>query len=187
MENLLHASEKETTKLQEALEAEQALQAEKQAVVEQPSVDKTVFITGATSGIGKATAQRFAEEGYRLIINGRRVDRLEAFKEELVEEFDAEVQSLAFDVRDIASIEAAVSQLEGQWADIDLLINNAGKAKGLAPIHEGQIAHWEEMIDTNLKGLLYLSRIITPGMVKRQSGHVINVCSTAGKEVYPQW
>ena len=182
LEDLLHASEKETTKLQEVLQQEQQEQIVEE---ERPVVDKTVFITGATSGIGKATAERFAEEGYRVIINGRRTGRLEEFKEELTEEYDAEVLSLAFDVRDYSAIEAAVQQLEGKWAAIDLLINNAGKAKGLAPIHEGEIAHWEEMIDTNLKGLLYLTRMVSPGMVKRQSGHIINVCSTAGKEVYP--
>ncbi|TXB69490.1 SDR family NAD(P)-dependent oxidoreductase [Phaeodactylibacter luteus] len=150
-----------------------------------PTVDQTVLITGATSGIGKATAQIFAEHGYRVILTGRRSERLQAIQQEFESAYEARVQALAFDVRDKEACREAVQQLQGEWADIDLLVNNAGKAKGLAPIHEGDIAHWEEMIDTNLRGLLYMSRLVTPGMVERQSGQVINVCSTAGKEVYP--
>ncbi len=146
----------------------------------------TVFITGATSGIGKATAQKFAENGYRVIITGRRNDRLMALKDHFEEEFEhADVYPLPFDVRDLGSIQLALNRLPSEWKDVDILINNAGKAKGLAPIHEGNIDHWNEMIDTNLKGLLYLTRAISPGMVERGRGQIINVGSTAGKEVYP--
>jgi len=182
LENMLRNSEEETARLKEALEEQKEAAA---APPPTPKVDKTVFITGATSGIGKATAERFAEEGYRVIITGRRTDRLREFQAELAENFDAEVLPIAFDVRDLNGIREVANHLEGKWAEIDLLINNAGKAKGLAPVHEGDIDHWEEMIDTNLKGLLYLTRTLSPGMVQRQHGHIINVCSTAGKEVYP--
>lgn len=150
-----------------------------------PKVDQTVLITGATSGIGKATASLFAEKGYRVIITGRRRERLDLFRSQLTEQFEAEVMPLTFDVRSEQECEAALHQLSGQWAEIDILINNAGKAKGLAPVHEGQLRHWEEMIDTNLKGLLYMTRLVAPGMVARGTGHIINVCSTAGKEAYP--
>lgn len=147
---------------------------------------KVVFITGATSGIGKATAYVFAREGYRLILNGRRADRLVQVKEDLQQRYGSEVLLLPFDVSDHHAVESAVQALEDDWNTIDVLVNNAGKAKGLAPIYEGQIDHWEEMIDVNLKGLLYLTRAVTPLMVKRGRGHVINICSTAGKEVYPK-
>ncbi|WP_282781884.1 SDR family NAD(P)-dependent oxidoreductase [Phaeodactylibacter xiamenensis] len=150
-----------------------------------PKVDQTVLITGATSGIGKATASLFAEKGYRVIITGRRRERLDLFRSQLTEQFEAEVMPLTFDVRSEQECEAALHQLSGQWAEIDILINNAGKAKGLAPVHEGELRHWEEMIDTNLKGLLYMTRLVAPGMVARGTGHIINVCSTAGKEAYP--
>lgn len=151
-----------------------------------PGQGKTVLVTGATSGIGKATAARFADEGFRVIITGRRYERLEATQKELQEAFGAEVEKLCFDVRNVQAVQAAIESLTGDWAHIDILVNNAGKAKGLSPIHEGSLDHWEEMIDTNIKGLLYLTRAVTPGMVTRGSGHVINVGSTAGKEVYPK-
>jgi NADP-dependent 3-hydroxy acid dehydrogenase YdfG/cytochrome c-type biogenesis protein CcmH/NrfG len=150
-----------------------------------PKVDQTILITGATSGIGKATAALFAENGYRVIITGRRRERLDLLRSQLIEQFEAEVMPLTFDVRSEQECQAALNQLSGQWAEVDILINNAGKAKGLAPVHEGELRHWEEMIDTNLKGLLYMTRIVTPGMVARGKGHIINVCSTAGKEAYP--
>lgn len=150
-----------------------------------PKVDQTVLITGATSGIGMATASLFAEKGYRVIITGRRRERLDLFRSQLTEQFEAEVMPLTFDVRSEQECEAALNQLSGHWADVDILVNNAGKAKGLAPVHEGEFRHWEEMIDTNLKGLLYMTRLVAPGMVARGSGHIINICSTAGKEAYP--
>ncbi len=147
---------------------------------------KVVFITGATAGIGKATAELFASKGYRLILNGRRVDRLNDLQNEFDKNFNAESKILPFDVRNIEDVKKAIEELEDEWSQVDILINNAGLAKGYAPVHEGNIDHWETMIDTNLKGLLYLTRAITPHMVKRQSGHIINVCSSAGHEVYPK-
>lgn len=146
---------------------------------------KTVLITGATSGIGRATAEKYAANGYRLIITGRRQERLEELQSAWEEAYGIEVHTLNFDVRDAAAVEATIAALPEEWFDIDILINNAGKAKGFDPIHEGQLEHWEEMIDTNLKGLLYLTRTVSPRMVARGTGHIINVASTAGKEVYP--
>ena len=147
--------------------------------------DKVVLITGATAGIGKATAIKFAQDNYRVIINGRRTEKLEALKESLESDFHTQIKVLPFDVRDKGAIEAALSSLEPEWTGIDILINNAGKAKGMSPIQSGSFDHWEEMIDTNLKGLLYLTRLVVPSMVAKQSGHIINICSIAGKEVYP--
>ena len=141
------------------------------------------LITGATAGIGLATARLFASEGYPLIITGRRADRLDKIKEELSSITD--VISLIFDVRDLSSCTKAITDIPEAWQNIDILINNAGLARGYAPIHEGDIEHWETMIDTNIKGLLYITRLVSPGMVNREKGHIINVCSTAGKEVYP--
>ena len=149
----------------------------------QPS--QLVLITGATSGIGKATAEIFARNGYRLILTGRRVERLVELKKRFETEFGTEVLLLPFDVRDSGAVEAALANLPESFQDIDILINNAGLAKGLAPIHEGNLEHWETMIDTNVKGLLYVTRLVSPGMVRRRSGHIINVGSSAGKETYP--
>ncbi len=146
---------------------------------------KTVFISGATSGIGKATAEIFASHGHRLILNGRRIARLEALKNQFESEFESDILLLPFDVRDTNSIKASIDSLPEEWQNIDILFNNAGKAKGFSPIHEGQLDHWEEMIDTNIKGLLYLTRAVAPFMARRKSGHIINVSSIAGKEVYP--
>ncbi|MBM3420595.1 MAG: SDR family NAD(P)-dependent oxidoreductase [Bacteroidetes bacterium] len=144
---------------------------------------KLAFITGATSGIGKATAKRFAREGWNVIINGRREERLTELKAEL-EEFGAEVLLLAFDVRDRQVVEKAVESLHGKWRDIDLLLNNAGLAAGLEHIDEGFTDDWERMIDTNLKGLLWLTRSVAPLMVDRNTGHIVNIGSIAGREVY---
>lgn len=145
---------------------------------------KTALITGATSGIGLATARTFAQAGWRLILTGRREDRLEAVKAELIEA-GAEVLGLVFDVRNYNSVAENIQHLPEEWRKIDLLINNAGKAKGLSEIQEGSLEHWEEMIDTNIKGLLYLTRCISPLMVAQHSGHIINIGSIAGKEPYP--
>jgi NADP-dependent 3-hydroxy acid dehydrogenase YdfG len=144
-----------------------------------------VCITGATSGIGKATAILFAKHGYQLILTGRRQERLKTLKEELEQQFQVKVLDLAFDIRSNAEVEKAFGSLQDDWKAVDILVNNAGLASGLAPIHEGKLDDWEAMIDTNLKGLLYVTRCLSPGMVARQSGHIINVCSTAGHEVYP--
>lgn len=146
---------------------------------------KTVLITGATSGIGRATAEVFAQNGYRLILTGRRTTRLETIKTIYSKKFNAEIQILPFDVRDPLAVKGAIADLGEAWQDIDILINNAGLAKGFGSIHEGDLADWEAMIDTNIKGLLYMTRCLAPLMVKRRKGHIINVSSSAGKEVYP--
>lgn len=155
------------------------------STTEYPKNDITVFITGATSGIGLATARLFAEKGYRLILTGRREDRLDEIQEELEDKYNTETNILNFDVRDQDTVFDVIQGLDKEWENIDILINNAGLAKGFAPIHEGDLEHWETMIDTNLKGLLYITRAIAPKMVKRKKGHIINLCSTAGIEVYP--
>ena len=146
---------------------------------------KTILITGATSGIGKSCAYIFAENNHRVILTGRRKNRLEEIASELIENFNAEVVTLAFDIRDINEVESAFSGLTGEWKEIDILINNAGLAVGLGPIQEGVLDDWERMIDTNIKGLLYVSRIVIPQMIANTKGHVINIGSIAGKEVYP--
>lgn len=161
--------------------------AEPEPVIEEPvekAPAKTAFITGATSGIGLATARTFAQAGWRLIITGRRAERLEAVTHEL-SEMGAAVLPLVFDVRSYDSVAETVQNLPEEWRSIDLLINNAGKAKGLSEIQEGSLEHWEEMIDTNLKGLLYLTRCVSPLMVAQHRGHIINIGSIAGKEPYP--
>lgn len=145
----------------------------------------TVLITGATSGIGRATAEVFAREGHRLILTGRRAERLEETSKHLSGHYGAEVLTLTFDVSNLESVKNALENLPVGWQDVDMLINNAGGAKGFAPIHEGRFDHWETMIDANLKGLLYVTRLISPGMVKRRKGHILNIGSTAGKETYP--
>lgn len=147
---------------------------------------QTVLITGATSGIGRATAFVFAENGYRLILTGRRAERLDAVKSQLEGEYGAEVLTVTFDVRDPEAVQRAIGALPEEWKQIDILVNNAGKAKGFDPIHEGRMEHWEEMIDTNLKGLLYVTKAVSPQMVARRGGHIINVGSTAGRDVYPK-
>jgi len=146
-------------------------------------MNKCVLITGAVSGIGQATAREFAAHGYDLILTARREDRLQEIKDELTTAFHVEVQTLCFDIRDQKACAAAMAQVT---RPVDILVNNAGLARGLDFIHEGDLDHWEQMIDTNLKGLLYMTRLISPGMVERKSGHIINLCSTAGKEIYPK-
>jgi len=149
-------------------------------------MSKTILITGASSGIGKATAKIFAKHGYDLIITGRRENKLNVLAEKLSSKYVVKVLPLAFDIRDIKAVKKAVVKIESSNHKIDILLNNAGLAKGFDPIHEGNLDDWETMIDTNLKGLLYMSRLIIPAMVKRKKGHVINIASTAGKEVYPK-
>jgi len=146
---------------------------------------KTVLITGATSGIGKATATLYAKRGYNVIITGRRKEKLEALKQKFKRKYAVRVKDLCFDIRDQASTKKAWNSLESHHHKIDILINNAGLAKGFAPIHKGKIEDWEQMIDTNIKGLLYITRLVSPKMVKAKKGHIINVCSTAGHGVYP--
>ncbi len=144
---------------------------------------KTVLISGATSGIGKATAELLATEGFRLILTGRREDRLAELKSELEEQ--TEILTLNFDIRDRTKVHELITNLKGEWRNIDILINNAGNAHGLDPIDTGSVDDWDAMIDINVKGLLYLSKAIIPNMVSRKTGHIINIGSIAGKEVYP--
>jgi NADP-dependent 3-hydroxy acid dehydrogenase YdfG len=146
---------------------------------------KIALITGATSGIGKACAHLFAENGYDLIITGRRSDRLHALAETLKTQFTTTVFPLVFDVRDAEQVSLTMNTLdESIWMRCDVVINNAGLAKGLDFIHEGKMEHWETMLDTNIKGLLYITRFVSPFLVRKKSGHIINVGSIAGREVY---
>ena len=145
---------------------------------------KTALITGATSGIGRATAHEFAKQGIRLIICGRRQERLETIQKALGEL--TEVYLLNFDVRDKNAVFSAIESLPENFKHIDILINNAGNAHGLDPIHEGSLDDWDAMIDINVKGLLYVSKAVIPQMTERNSGHIINIGSSAGKEVYPK-
>ena len=144
---------------------------------------KTVLITGATSGIGLACARKFAENGDRLILTGRNEQRLTEVKAEL-REGGTEVETLAFDVRNRALAEACLRGLPAEWQTIDVLVNNAGLALGLEPEYEGNTDDWDTMIDTNIKGLLTMTKIVVPGMVQRNSGHIINVGSVAGDAAY---
>lgn len=147
-------------------------------------MNKLALITGATSGIGQATARKAAEAGYDLIITGRREDRLEALAAE-IRQLGADVLPLTFDVRDAAAVQSAIDGLQGKWRAITVLVNNAGLAVGIAPLQEGLLDDWERMIDTNVKGLLYMTRAVAPLMVARNGGHIVNLGSIAGKEVYP--
>lgn len=143
-----------------------------------------VFITGATSGIGKSTAEKFAQNGYDLIITGRRQERLTEFKKQLEAQYKIKVTDLCFDVRKVEEVEKAITSLSEENKKIDILVNNAGLAAGLSSIQDGELSHWERMIDTNIKGLLYTTRIISNLMIKNGKGHIINIGSVAGKEVY---
>lgn len=143
-------------------------------------------ITGATAGIGKACAQQFASQGYNLVLTGRRAEKLHAFSEELTQEYGIEVIPLVFDVRSREATESALHSLPASWRAVDILINNAGLALGKDSIHEGDPADWDAMIDTNVKGLLYVSKVIMPWMTARKQGHIINIGSVAGTEVYPK-
>jgi 3-hydroxy acid dehydrogenase / malonic semialdehyde reductase len=148
-------------------------------------MQKTVLITGATSGIGEATARILSKNGFRLILTGRRKDRLNALKEDLGTNIKSDVCTLVFDIRDFESTKTAIDSIHPDFKNIDVLINNAGLAAGLNKLHEGDLDDWEQMIDTNIKGLLYITRLISPGMVERKKGHIINISSIAGRETYP--
>jgi 3-hydroxy acid dehydrogenase/malonic semialdehyde reductase len=146
---------------------------------------QTVFITGASSGIGLACARSFAVEGARLLIAARRLDRLTALAPELRQLGAADTHAVSLDVQNRSEVQQRIDDLPGEWRDIDILINNAGLSRGLDKLYEGNIEDWEEMIDTNVKGLLYVTRAVVPGMVKRGRGHVVNLGSTAGHLTYP--
>ena len=146
---------------------------------------KIALITGATAGIGYETAHLLAQNNYNLILTGRRKDRLESIKNNLESSFHCNILLLSFDIRNRKDTEKALNDIPTEWRAINVLINNAGLAAGLAPIYSADVDDWENMIDTNVKGLLYASRIITPWMIERNSGHIINISSIAGKESYP--
>lgn len=145
--------------------------------------NRIALITGATSGIGEATARLLARNNFSLILCGRRKDRLEKFQRELASATDVTI--LSFDVRNKADVKSALSTLGKEWSAIDVLVNNAGNAHGFGPIETGDTDDWDAMIDINVKGLLYVSREVLPGMVARKRGHIVNLGSIAGKEVYP--
>jgi 3-hydroxy acid dehydrogenase / malonic semialdehyde reductase len=152
----------------------------------QTLTDKLVFITGASSGIGAACARAFAREGTRLLLVARRLERLETLAAELSEVTGrGQVCVARLDTTDRAAVERFLPELPAQWREIDILVNNAGKAVGLDKLQDGNVDDWEEMIDTNVKGLLYIDRLVLPGMVERKRGHVIHIGSIAGQEVYP--
>lgn len=146
-------------------------------------INKTALITGASAGFGKATAEILAANGWNLIICGRRKVRLDILERQLKEKYKVDVLSLSFDIRNNEEVKKAIATLTDQWKEIDLLVNNAGLASGFAAIQEGNTDDWELMIDTNVKGLLYMTRCIAPMMIARKQGHIINIGSVAGKEV----
>ena len=147
-------------------------------------MNKIALITGATSGIGRAVADIFAENKYNLIVTGRRSERLQELKAALEQQHGISVLALCFDVRDNDEVVRNIESLPVEWRNIDVLVNNAGLAVGLNHIQDGVLDDWERMIDTNIKGLLYITRAVSPLMVARNSGHIVNICSVAGKEVY---
>jgi 3-hydroxy acid dehydrogenase / malonic semialdehyde reductase len=145
-----------------------------------------VLITGATSGIGRASAIRLAKDGYRLILTGRRAVTLKKLTLYIESKYNIDCLALPVDVKDYPTLKKTFEALPEEWKSIGVLINNAGLAAGLDPLHEGSIEDWNQMIDTNIKGLLYMTRMVAPGMVARRKGHIINIGSIAGKEVYPK-
>jgi len=147
--------------------------------------NKVVFVTGASSGIGAATALEFAKLGARVLLCARRLDKLKAMEPELLKAGAAAVFSFELDVQNRDAVQSTINALPEAWSEIDVLVNNAGLSRGLVKLYEDDIDDWEEMIDTNIKGLLYVTRAIVPGMVKRNHGHVINIGSIAGHMVYP--
>jgi 3-hydroxy acid dehydrogenase / malonic semialdehyde reductase len=144
-----------------------------------------VFITGASAGIGEACAFAFAAEGAKLLLAARRVERLEAMRTKLMEAGAKDVHAFELDVRDNGAVVAAIANLHAEWQAIDVLVNNAGLSRGLDKLYQGKVEDWDEMVDTNIKGLLYVSRAVVPGMVERGRGHVINLGSTAAEITYP--
>ncbi len=148
-------------------------------------MEKTVLITGASSGIGEGCARKFASQGARLILNSRSTDKLTALAEELKEKYDAECYVMPFDVCNREAAAAALNALPQEWRSIDVLINNAGLAIGVDKEHEGSLDEWDVMIDTNIKALLSMTRLVVPGMVERGRGHIINIGSIAGDAAYP--
>lgn len=146
---------------------------------------KKVLITGASSGIGLAMAYRFSLEGYDLILTGRRKNRLEELAQDIHQSNGTDIKILVFDVRNQDDVKVQLESLPEEWKTIDILINNAGLAKGLSTVDQGNTDHWDQMIDTNIKGLLYVTRIVSPWMIEAGKGHIINIGSIAGKEVYP--
>lgn len=147
-------------------------------------MNNIILITGATSGFGEATAHLFAKNGWNLIISGRRKDRLEKLEAELKTAYKIDVLSLCFDVRNVDEVKTAIASLNNTWKNIDVLLNNAGLAAGRGPIQEGLYDDWNQMIDTNVKGLLFMMREVSPLMIARNQGHIINVSSLAGWESY---
>lgn len=150
-----------------------------------PVKDYVVLITGASSGIGAACANIFAQAGAKLILAARRQEKLEQLAEQLGKDYDCESYLLPMDVCDLSQVQSALSNLPETWSNIDILINNAGLSRGLDKVQEASIQDWEEMIDTNIKGLLYVTRTILPGMIARGRGHIINIGSIAGHQTYP--
>jgi len=148
-------------------------------------MSKIALVTGATSGIGEACAHVFARERYDLILTGRRADRLEKIAAQLIAEYNVKVNVLEFDVRDRESVFAKLEELTEDWRKVNVLVNNAGLSQGLDPIQNGNIDDWETMIDTNIKGLLYVTKVVSNWMISNGFGHIINLGSIAGKEVYP--
>ena len=148
--------------------------------------NKVVCITGASSGIGAACASEFAKQGCALLLAARRVDRLETLAAGLSSQYDVRVHTVKLDVTNQKEVEQTFTSLTRDWQAIDILVNNAGLTRGLTNLYEGAIQDWEEIIDTNVKGLLYVTRSVLPGMVKRNSGHVINIGSIAGHQTYPK-
>ena len=147
--------------------------------------NQIVFITGASSGIGRASARAFAEAGAKLLLVARRNDRLEQLTTDLKKDFNTQSYIASLDIRNRNTVEQFFISLPSEWKSIDILLNNAGLSRGLEKLHEGKIDDWEEMIDTNVKGLLYVSRAVIPGMVQRQRGTIVNIGSVAGHDVYP--
>lgn len=147
-------------------------------------MNKIALVTGATSGIGRATAKKLAMDGYNLIVTGRRQERLDSLAKEM-QPYGVEVLSCCFDVRNSDEVTAAINDLPEEWQAVDVLVNNAGLAVGVNPIQSGVLDDWERMIDTNIKGLLYVTRHVAPLMIKSGRGHIVNIASIAGKEVYP--
>lgn len=148
-------------------------------------MNQIALISGATSGIGEATAHLLAQNDYKLILTGRRKEKLNLLKREIEEKTNTEVVTLNFDIRSLDETKNAINGLPGEWKKIDVLINNAGLAAGFNNIQDGDVDDWERMIDTNIKGLLYLTRCVSPLMVEREKGHIVNISSIAGKETYP--